>query len=229
MKIHYLGHSCILIESQDTKILIDPFLSGNPLQTIDYNDLEVDFVALTHGHHDHVGDAVAIAKNNHCPIVASPELSRALGEEYDNFIPMGVGGTVQLKNLSMKATIAFHGSGFVNKKGEEVYSGFPTGYVIYDQEHHVYHAGDTALFSDMQLIGEEFPLDIAMLPIGDHYTMGMDDAIRAEKYLKAKTILPVHYNTFPAIQIDLDVWKEKVTKAGFKTDVLAYNESIKLN
>lgn len=89
-------------------------MSGNPLQTTDYSDLEVDFVALTH---DHVGDAVAIAKNNHYPIVASPELSRALGEEYDNFIPMGVGGTVQLKNLSMKATIAFHGSGFINRKG----------------------------------------------------------------------------------------------------------------
>ena len=229
MHIHYLGHSCILIESQSTKILIDPFLSGNPLQTTDYSNLEVDFVALTHGHYDHVGDAVAIAKNNHCPIVASPELSRALGEEYDNFIPMGVGGTVQLKNLMMKATIAFHGSGFINKNGQEVYGGFPTGYVVYDSRHHIYHAGDTALFSDMRLIGEEFPLDVAILPIGDHYTMGMDDAIRAEKYLKAKTILPVHYNTFPAIQIDLNRWEEKVKEAGFKTDILAYNDSITLD
>ncbi|EAC3312899.1 metal-dependent hydrolase [Listeria monocytogenes] len=229
MEIHYLGHSCILIESQDTRILIDPFLSENPLQTINYSELEVDFVALTHGHYDHVGDAVAIAKNTHCPIVASPELSRALGEEYDNFIPIGVGGTVQLKNLSMKAVIAFHGSGFTNRNGREIYSGFPTGYVVYDQKHHVYHAGDTALFSDMQLIGEEFPLDVAILPIGDHYTMGMADAIQAEKYLKAKTILPVHYNTFAAIQIDLNIWKAKVEEADFKTDILAYNELITLD
>lgn len=228
MKVHYLGHSSILIENGKTKVLIDPFLSGNPLQTKDFSDLEVDYIALTHAHADHIGDAVAIAKNNHCPIIASPELSQLLADEYDHFIPVGLGGTIKAGDLSLKYTLAYHGAGFTGKDGKVYYGGAPAGIVIHDEKNSIYHAGDTTLFGDMRKIGEEFALDFALLPIGGTFTMDMNDALRAANLLRPKQIIPIHYNTFPAIKIDIQEWKDKVQAAGFETLVLDYNEAVEL-
>ncbi len=230
MKISYLGHSCILVEEQDTSVLIDPFLSGNPLQKKKFTELQADLIVLTHGHGDHVGDAVAIARRNQAPIVAVPELCRCLAVDtgYDQFVPLGLGGSYAFKTIHLKFYPAFHGTGYIDQAGNQQYAGMPASVVLSNQTTAIYHAGDTCLFSDMKLIAADYVLDLAILPVGDRYTMGVTDALKAFKLLQARQLLPVHFNTFPEITINTTELRQAATDEKIPLAWLEINQSLTL-
>ncbi|WP_128894027.1 metal-dependent hydrolase [Longirhabdus pacifica] len=201
MKITYLGHSCLLIEGSKKKVIIDPFISENSNCSVNYKDIEVDAVLLTHAHADHFGDSLHIAKQNDCPIFAVYELAAYCSSQGAKVVEMNVGGTFKEDGIFIRYTQAFHSSSlFVD--GQFVYMGQPCGIVLEMDGKTLYHAGDTSLFSDMKMIGDLHPIDVAALPIGDVYTMGPEDALIAAEWLHAKQVIPVHYNTFPPITQD---------------------------
>ncbi|MEE9615345.1 MAG: metal-dependent hydrolase [Thermodesulfobacteriota bacterium] len=194
MKISYLGHSCFTIEGEKGKIIIDPFLTGNPQAKMKPEDVKVDAVLVTHGHADHLGDAVEIAKANDAPIIAPFELVNYCADKGAAGHEMHIGGGHDFPFGRVKLTIAFHGS--TTDTGAV---GSPCGFLITMDGKRIYHAGDTGLFSDMSLIG---PVDCALLPIGDNFTMGIEDAIAAAGLLRAKVAIPMHYNTWDVIKQD---------------------------
>ncbi|PZD97663.1 metal-dependent hydrolase [Paenibacillus sambharensis] len=203
MKITFLGHSCVLLESEKHKILIDPFITGNPVATLSADELKVDYVLLTHGHGDHVGDAFDIAKRSDALIIAPNELAVYAGWQGCRAHPMHIGGARMFDFGRVKLTPALHGSGYeVPGKQEIVYMGMPAGFLLNIEGLTIYHAGDTALFSDLKLIGEMNAIDLAFLPIGDNFTMGPEDALVAAGWLRPKRVVPVHYNTFPLVEQD---------------------------
>jgi len=202
MKITFLGHACFLLEDSQTKVLIDPYLTGNLLAGAEADRVEADFILVSHGHHDHVGDAVSIAKRTGAVLCSTVEVSRELfsGEGLKT-LAGNIGGTMQTSFGSVKLVPAQHGSG--------VPGGLACGFVVEMEGRKVYHAGDTGLFADMQLLkGEE--LDAALLPIGDFYTMGPADAVKAVDMIRPKLAIPMHFNTFPAIKQDPVKFKRSV-------------------
>jgi L-ascorbate metabolism protein UlaG (beta-lactamase superfamily) len=207
-RVQWLGHSCLLIETDGKRVLIDPFLTGNPKAAAKAEDVEADVILVSHGHEDHVGDTLAIAKRTGATVVTNYELGhwfKAQGLEKVQGMQHG-GGCQVAPWVHVKLTIAFHGSTLPGGG----YGGNPCGFLISLADgSRIYDAADTALFGDMALIGEG-GLDLAMLPIGDYFTMGPDDAIRAVKLLKPKAVLPIHYDTFPPIQQDVHAWAERV-------------------
>ncbi|AIM15885.1 MULTISPECIES: metal-dependent hydrolase [Neobacillus] len=202
MKISYHGHSVVQIQTKGKNILIDPFITGNGLTDLKPDEIKVDVILLTHGHNDHVGDTVALAKRNNALVVANHELATYLSWQGVNTHGMHIGGACQFEFGKVKLTQAFHGSSYTTENNELIYCGMPAGILFMSEGKTIYHAGDTGLFSDMKLIGERHPIDVAFLPIGDNFTMGPEDAAYAAKLLKAKTVVPIHYNTFPPIQQD---------------------------
>jgi L-ascorbate metabolism protein UlaG (beta-lactamase superfamily) len=203
MNISYHGHSIVMIEASGKTILIDPFINGNSLTDLKVDEVKADVIILTHGHNDHVGDTVEIAKNNQSLVIASHELATIMGwQGVENVHGMSIGGAYQFEFGKVKLTPAFHGSGFITENKEIIYSGMPAGVLLTIDGKTIYHAGDTGLFSDMKLIGERNSIDIAFLPIGDNYTMGPEDAAYAAKLLNAKKVIPIHFNTFPPIKQD---------------------------
>ncbi|OIJ10942.1 metal-dependent hydrolase [Anaerobacillus arseniciselenatis] len=203
MKLTYHGHSVVLIEANGKKIIIDPFITGNGQTTLNAEELKVDVILLTHGHNDHVGDTVQLAKKNDATVVAPFELATFLGWKGVNVHPMHIGGAHQFDFGTVKLTQAFHGSAYVEEENQKiVYTGMPAGILFTAEEKTIYHAGDTALFSDMKVIGERNNVDVAFLPIGDNFTMGPEDAAVAASWLKARKVVPIHYNTFPVIEQD---------------------------
>ncbi|WP_163183773.1 metal-dependent hydrolase [Neobacillus sedimentimangrovi] len=202
MKISYHGHSVVQIHTKGKNILIDPFITGNGLTDLKPDEIKVDVILLTHGHNDHVGDTVALAKRNNALVVANHELATYLSWQGVNTHGMHIGGACQFEFGKVKLTQAFHGSSYTTENNELIYCGMPAGILFMSEGKTIYHAGDTGLFSDMKLIGERHPIDVAFLPIGDNFTMGPEDAAYAAKLLKAKTVVPIHYNTFPPIQQD---------------------------
>ncbi|MFH7819808.1 metal-dependent hydrolase [Neobacillus thermocopriae] len=202
MKISYHGHSVVQIQTNGINILIDPFITGNGLTDLKTEEIKVDVILLTHGHNDHVGDTVALAKRNHALVVANHELATYLSWQGVNTHGMHIGGACQFEFGKVKLTQAFHGSSYTTENNELIYCGMPAGILFMSEGKTIYHAGDTGLFSDMKLIGERHPIDVAFLPIGDNFTMGPEDAAYAAKLLQAKTVVPIHYNTFPPIQQD---------------------------
>ena len=191
----YYGHACFLLSDGEYKVLFDPFLSGNPQATIKYKDVHADYILITHGHDDHIGDAPEIAANTGAEIVAIPEILTLCASRINRAIKgvgMNVGGTLQLPFGQVKMVPALHSAG--------VAGGIACGFVVSMFGKNIYFAGDTALFSDMKLIGEADPLDYAILPIGDNYTMGPADAGKAMKLLGAKHLIPLHYNTWKVIE-----------------------------
>ncbi|MBO0960091.1 metal-dependent hydrolase [Neobacillus sp. MM2021_6] len=202
MKISYHGHSVIQIQTNGKTIIIDPFITGNSLTDLKADEVNADVVILSHGHNDHVGDTVAIAKKNGSLVVANADLTTFLSWQGVKTHGMNIGGSCQFDFGTVKLTQAFHGSGYVTNKNEIVYCGMPTGILFSNEGKTIYHAGDTGLFSDMKLIGERHPIDVAFLPIGDNFTMGPEDAAYAAKLLNAKTVVPIHFNTFPPIKQD---------------------------
>ncbi len=194
----WLGHACFLVETNGTKILVDPFLTGNPLAAAKADDLSADFVLVSHGHGDHVGDTVSIAKRTGATVVSNFEIFGYMQSQgVENAHPMHIGGSRQFPWGRLKLTIAHHGSALPDGS----YGGNPVGFLLTLEGKNVYHACDTGLFYDMKLIGEE-GVEVAILPIGDNFTMGPADAVRAVKLLEPKIVIPIHYNTFDVITQD---------------------------
>ncbi len=205
MEIRFHGHSCFEVSSKQGRILIDPFLSGNPSADIGPNDLkELDAILVSHGHSDHLGDAIEISKRTGAPIIGVYELARLCEKRGATTHAMHIGGKHLFNFGLVRLTQALHGSVFEPKGEEESfeYAGLACGFLIQMDEKWIYHSGDTGLFGDMELIGRRHPLEVAMLPIGDNYTMGPEEAIYATTYLRPKRVIPMHYNTFSLIQQD---------------------------
>ncbi len=210
MKVTWLGHSAFQLDDGEHTVLLDPFLTGNPVATTDPATLNPQTILLTHAHNDHVGDTIAIAKRTGATVIATHELANWLGDQgVTNAVGANHGGTVAFPGGTAKFTIAWHTSSYRLNDGSLAAPGVPAGFVIRFGGKAVYAAGDTALFLDMQLIGEE-QLDVALLPIGDHYTMGPNDALRAITMLRPGTVIPCHFNTFPPIQQDPEQFQARV-------------------
>ena len=210
MYVSFHGHSVVKIKTGDFTILIDPFISGNDLTDLIAENEKPDVILLTHGHNDHVGDTVAIAKANDSLVIAPFELAEYLEWQGVRTHGMHIGGAYQFEFGKVKFTQAFHGSSYVTEKNEIIYTGMPAGILFSAEGKTIYHAGDTALFGDMKLIGERHPIDLAFLPIGDNFTMGIEDAAYAVELLKPQAVVPIHYNTFPPIKQDPNEFKELV-------------------
>jgi L-ascorbate metabolism protein UlaG (beta-lactamase superfamily) len=208
MDVRFLGHACFELSDGDTTLLIDPFLTGNPKATISADDAAATTILLTHGHGDHLGDTVAIAKRTGAPVVAIVELAGELGHEGVDVRDPNLGGSVKFDWGWVKLVPAWHTSttpkGTVNT---------PAGLVISIGDTLVYHLGDTCLFSDLALVGKRQPIDIALMCIGGHYTMDRVDAVDAAELIGAKTVIPCHYNTFPPIEADAQAFKSDVESA----------------
>jgi L-ascorbate metabolism protein UlaG (beta-lactamase superfamily) len=226
MKISYHGHSIVQIQTNGRTILIDPFITGNPLTDLKADEVNPDVILLTHGHNDHVGDTVEIAKRTGALVIGNADLTDFLSWQGIQTHGMNIGGAYQFDFGKVKLTQAFHGSGYVTRNNEIIYCGMPSGILFSHEGKTIYHAGDTGLFSDMKLIGERHPIDVAFLPIGDNFTMGPEDAAYAAKLLKAKTIVPIHFNTFPPIKQDPYQFIEMLEEQNGK--VLQPGEAIEL-
>jgi L-ascorbate metabolism protein UlaG (beta-lactamase superfamily) len=215
MEVQFLGHACFTLSDGDITVLIDPFLTGNPKAAIAAEDVPATTILLTHGHGDHVGDTVAIAKRTGAPLIAITELAGELGEEGIEVTNPNLGGTVKTDWGWVKLVPAWHTSttpkGTVNT---------PAGLLINFQDTIVYHLGDTCVFSDLQLVGKRHPIDIALMPIGGHFTMDSVDAVDAAGLVGAKTVIPCHYNTFPLIEADEQAFKSDVESATQSSVVL---------
>lgn len=204
----YIGHSTFALEADGKKVLIDPFITGNPAATHSPEDFSPQTILITHAHNDHVGDAVSIARRCDSMVITIIELADHLQQQGVSTIGANHGGTVAFDGGTAKFVPAWHSSSFSTEDGV-VAPGVPAGLVVKFAGKTIYFAGDTSLFSDMKLIGEE-GIDIAVLPIGDHFTMGPDDALRAVKFVEPKVVIPCHYNTFPALKQDVGAFKSKV-------------------
>lgn len=225
--VQYLGHSCFSLTTPKAKILIDPFLTGNPKAAIPAEKVAADFILVSHAHGDHYGDAVAIAKRTGATIVAPYELAQHAGAQGAKVHPMGCGGGRDFPFGRVQLTIAHHSSS-VDEGGKNVSVASPVGFLIHAEGRTVYFAGDTALTMDMQLLGLRNNIDLALLPIGDNFTMGPSDAAEAVNLLKAKRAVPMHYNTFDLIEADPGIFKKEAEKHGCKVVVLKPGESLEI-
>ncbi len=207
VKVTWLGHAALALEIDGTKVLVDPFLTGNPLAAADPDTIEADVILLTHGHGDHVGDTVAIARRTGAKVIANNEVSIWIANQgVKDTHGMNPDGAYDFGFARIALTIAFHSSSMPDGS----YGGEPNGILITTKEgKKLYLAGDTSLFSDMRLIGEK-RIDLAVLPIGGNYTMGPDEALQAVKFIHPNAVLPIHYNTFPVIQADVVDWARRV-------------------
>ncbi len=208
IQVTWLSHSGFQITIGEYKILIDPFLTDNPLATVTPEQMEADFIILSHGHGDHVGDAAAIANRTGATVIANFEIGSWLQQKHgvQNVHTLNTGGGVKLPFGRVELTLAYHSSSLPDGS----YGGMPNGILILTNEGKtLYHAGDTSVFLDMQLIGER-GLDLAMLPIGDYFTMGPEMSLKAIELLKPKVVIPMHYNTFDPIAQDAASWAQRV-------------------
>lgn len=224
MRITYYGHSCFLVETAGARLIIDPFLTGNPSASVKAADVQCDYVLLSHAHDDHSGDALAIAKANDATLIANFEIAEYFAAQGAKTHGLNPGGGFNFPFGRVKLTIAHHSSSMeagLNPK----YMGEPCGILVTADGRTLYHAGDTALFLDMQLIGRA-GIDLALIPIGDNYTMGPDDAVEALTFLKPKLAVPMHYNTWPPIAQDADAFARQAGARGHAVRVLKSGESL---
>jgi len=228
LQLTYLSHDVFLLDSEGTRLIFDPFLKGNPLSRVKPEEIKVDYVLLTHGHGDHLGDGISIAKKNDATIIAPNELALYCQKQGCLAHPMHIGGGFDFPFGRVKLTIAHHGSAADLGEQALTYLGNPCGFVVTIGGKKIYHAGDTGLFLDMKLIGELDALDVALLPIGDNFTMGIDDAVRATEFTNPKLVIPMHYNTFDVIKVDPNEFKHKVEDKGFAAHVMEIGEMIEI-
>lgn len=221
-QIIWYGHATFGMQIGEFQLLIDPFFSHNPVSPIKAEDVEADYILITHGHFDHVGDSEDIAKRCNSTIIANAEIAGWLAKKKLNVHPQQIGGGFHHPFGYVKLTPALHGS----KLPDGSYGGLAAGFLITTiDKKKVYLAGDTGLFSEMALIGEE-GVDLAVLPIGDNYTMGPDDALRAIKMLKPKVVIPMHFNTWDLIAQDVATWKQTVeSETDATVEILNYGGS----
>ncbi len=206
-KITWYGHACWGLETAGQRIILDPFLDDSPVAPVKADQIEADYVLVSHGHFDHVADAAKIAQRTGATVIAIFEIAQWLANQHGvaNTIGMNLGGGINLPFGRVKMTIAFHSS----ELPDGSYGGAPAGFLLTVPEGKLYFACDTGLFQDMQLLGDE-GLELAVLPIGDLFTMGPEDSIRATKWLRPKRVAPSHYNTWPPIAQDADAWAQRV-------------------
>ncbi len=223
--VTWYSHACVMFQVDDTKVLIDPFFTDNPLAPISAEDVATDYILVSHGHSDHLGDTLQIAKRTGAAVVANFEIHNWLIHQgLQKVYPQQIGGCSTYRWGRVKLTIAHHSSSLPDGS----YGGDPCGFLLYLQGKKIYHACDTGLFFDMKLIGEE-GIDLAVLPIGDTFTMGPEDCLRAIKLIQPRQVLPIHYNTFEVIKQDPVPWKESVeAETSTSVKLLTPGESIKL-
>jgi L-ascorbate metabolism protein UlaG (beta-lactamase superfamily) len=226
MKLTYLGHSCFLVETRQAKLIIDPFLTENPAATLKAADIVCDYILLSHGHDDHSGDALEIAQSCGATIVANFEIAEYFSAQGAKTHGMNPGGGYNFPFGRVKLTLAHHSSS-LEAGLHPIYLGSPCGILLQADGRTLYHAGDTALFLDMQLIGRA-GLDVALLPIGDNFTMGPDDALVALDFLKPKVAVPIHYNTWPAIAQDAGAFAARAAATGHIVRALKAGEVLEV-
>ena len=227
-KLTWIGHSAYLLEDDAGNVVaIDPFITGNPVATIDVKTVKPGTILLTHAHNDHVGDTIDLAEGNDARVICIVELGDWLEMRgVRDVVGSNHGGTVAFSGGTVKFTPAWHSSSYTDGE-KQVATGVPAGLIVRFGGRVFYFAGDTGLFGDMRLIGEE-GIDVAILPIGDHFTMGPADAARAAEFVGAKTIIPCHYNTFPPIRQDPEAFRAKVAQRApdARVVILAPGESL---
>lgn len=224
MKIKFLGHSTFQIEVNQKTILVDPFITGNPILTNKNIDaIKADYILVTHAHFDHIQDVEQIANNNEATVVANWEIATYFGNKGLKHHPMNAGGSWQFDFGIIKMTPAIHSSSFP----DGTYGGNPNGFIIQGEHKKIYISGDTALFQDMQLLAKE-NLDLAILPLGNNFTMGVDDAILASDFINCDKILGCHFDTFGFIEIDHEEAIKKFFIKGKDLMLLVIDESIEI-
>jgi len=224
MKITYYGQSCLEIETGGKKLLFDPFITHNPLaKHIDISTIKPNYILVSHGHGDHVADLIEIQKNSGAKVICIAEIAGWLGKQDIDAHGMNIGGSFTFDFGRVKMVNAIHSSSMPDGS----YGGNPAGFVIYAQDKTIYFAGDTALTYDMKLLADD-NIDWALLPIGDNYTMGADDAVKACDFINCKNVIGIHYDTFPAIKIDKEETMKKFIAAGLNLKLPAVGESLTL-
>jgi len=227
LKLTALGHSCFMLATAEHSIIFDPWLSENPEAAISADEVSVDAILVSHGHSDHLGDAVDIATRLDVPIIAPYELCMYCGRHGAEVMPMHIGGGREFEFGHVKLTLALHGSAVISDDLIE-YTGPACGFVVTVDGRSIYYAGDTGIFGDMALIGELAPIDVAILPIGDNFTMGPDDALKAAEMLGAATVIPMHYSAFDIIEQDPQAFADRLAERGIECVVLKPGEQTEL-
>jgi L-ascorbate metabolism protein UlaG (beta-lactamase superfamily) len=228
MRLTYYGHSAFQIETADATILVDPFITGNKHTegVVEPEDLSPDVILLTHAHGDHWGDTPAIAERTGAQVVGNFEVTNYISARHghDNIHQLNTGGSWTFDWGTVTFTHARHSSSFP----DGTYGGHPGGYLLQLEGKTIYDLGDTSPFAEMAWIGEDFDVDLALMPVGDCFTMGPRGAVRAARMIRPKLSIPIHYDTFPYIEIDIGEWERLMEEEGFSTNVPAPGETLEL-